>query len=133
MLNNSCGVNDVEESLDYIIKIAPEHVSCYSLILHDELVEKNPNAFSNLPNDEEEREMYHLICKKLKSAGYEQYEISNFAKPSFESKHNLCYWNQDEYYGVGAGASSYVDGVRYKNVDSIEEYIKDIDNIFILI
>lgn len=117
-------LKDVEESLDYIIKINPEHVSCYSLIIHDELVEKYKDAFSNLPNDEIEREMYYLICNKLKNAGYIQYEISNFAKPGYESKHNLCYWNQEEYYGVGAGASGYIDDVRYKNVDDIEEYIK---------
>ena len=121
-------LKDVEESVNYIISKAPEHISCYSLIVHDELVEKNPSAFSNLPSDEEERAMYHLICKRLKGAGYVQYEISNFAKPGFESKHNLCYWNQDEYYGIGAGASSYVNDVRYKNIDSIEEYIKAVND-----
>lgn len=117
-------LKDVDESIDYIIKINPEHISCYSLIVHEELASKNPNAFTNLPDDEEERKMYHLICDKFKDAGYIQYEISNFAKPGFDSKHNLCYWNQDEYIGVGAGASSYINNVRFKNVDSIEEYIK---------
>lgn len=121
-------VNDVKESLNYLIKINPEHISCYSLIVHDELVEKHPDAFSNLPNDEDERKMYYLICDELKSAGYVQYEISNFAKPSFESKHNLCYWNQDEYYGVGAGASSYINNVRYKNIDSVEQYVAAVIN-----
>ena len=116
-------IKNVEESLDYIIKINPEHVSCYSLIVHEELVDKHPDAFCDLPSDELEREMYYLICDKLKEAGFDHYEISNFAKPGFESKHNMCYWNQDEYYGVGAGASGYINGERYKNVDSIEEYI----------
>ena len=116
-------VKDVEESLNYIIDINPEHVSCYSLIVHDELVEKHPLAFSNLPNDETERQMYYLICYRLLKAGFEHYEISNFAKYGYESKHNMCYWNQDEYYGVGAGASGYINGERYKNADSIEEYI----------
>ena len=116
-------INDVKESLEYLIKINPEHISCYSLIVHDELVDKHPDAFSDLPNDEDERKMYYLICDELKNAGYVQYEISNFAKPGFESKHNLCYWNQDEYYGIGAGASSYINNVRYKNIDSIEKYI----------
>ena len=114
---------NVEDSLDYIISKKPEHVSCYSLIVHDELVIKNPTAFENLPNDEEERKMYHIICCRLKEAGYKQYEISNFSKDGFESKHNLCYWNQEEYIGVGAGASSYINNQRIKNVDSIEKYI----------
>jgi len=121
-------LENVYESLEYIIKIKPEHVSCYSLIVHDELISKHPDAFSDLPSDEEERNMYYLICDKLNAAGYEQYEISNFAKPGFESKHNMCYWNQDEYFGIGAGASSYIDGARYKNIDSIEEYIDNVLN-----
>ena len=116
-------VKNVKESLEYILGINPEHISCYSLIVHDELIDKHPEAFKDLPSDEIEREMYHLICSRLKESGYVQYEISNFAKSGFESKHNLCYWNQDEYYGIGAGASSYVDNVRYKNIDSIENYI----------
>ena len=120
-------LKDVKESVDYLIKLGPEHISCYSLILHDELVTKNKNAFNNLPNDDEERKMYYLICDSLCNAGYKQYEISNFSKIGYESKHNLCYWNQDEYYGIGAGASSYINGVRFKNINSIEEYIKSIN------
>ncbi len=116
-------LDDIKNSLEYIINLKPEHISCYSLIVHDELIKKNPNAFSNLPSDEEERKMYYLICDELKKNGYIQYEISNFAKPGFESKHNLCYWNQEEYYGIGAGASSYINNTRYKNIDNIEEYV----------
>ena len=74
-------LEDVEESVDYLIGKNPEHVSCYSLIIHDENMTKYPNVFKNLPTDEEERQMYYLICNKLKKAGYVQYEISNFAKP----------------------------------------------------
>ena len=121
-------IDDVKNDLDYLIKLNPEHISCYSLIVHDELVDKHPDAFKDLPKDETEREMYYLICNRLKEIGYEQYEISNFAKPSFESKHNLCYWNQDEYYGIGAGASSYINNVRYKNIDNIKEYIMAVNN-----
>ena len=114
-------LKDVEESLDFIIKINPEHVSCYSLILHE-------NIFNNLPEDEEEREMYYLIINKLKEAGYEHYEISNFAKPGYESKHNLVYWNQGEYVGAGAGASSYIDNKRYTNVANINKYIANYED-----
>ena len=121
-------LEDVKNALNHVIKLNPEHISVYSLIVHDELVEAHKQAFSCLPSDEEERKMYYLVCEELTKAGFEQYEISNFAKPGYASKHNLCYWNQDEYYGVGAGASSYIDGVRYKNVDGIEEYISKIQN-----
>ena len=122
-------IEDVEESVNYLICKNPEHISCYSLIVHDENVTKYPDVFNNLPNDEEERQMYYMICNKLKEAGYIQYEISNFAKPSFESKHNMCYWNQEEYYGVGAGASSYVCEKRYTNVLDVKEYIRKIGEL----
>ena len=112
-------LDDVNESLDYLIKINPEHISCYSLILHNDI-------FKNLPQEEDERKMYYLIVDRLKEAGYNHYEISNFAKENKESKHNLCYWNQQEYIGVGAGASSYLDGKRYTNELNIEKYIHKI-------
>ena len=67
--------------------------------------------------------MYWLTKTKLEKAGYKHYEISNFAKSGFESKHNLSYWNQEEYIGVGVAAHSYTNNVRYSNIDSIEEYI----------
>ena len=114
-------IKDVEESLNYLIEINPEHISCYSLILHSDI-------FKNLPSDDEEREMYYLIIQMLKEAGYEHYEISNFSKPEKESKHNLCYWNQEEYVGIGAGASSYIDKKRYTNELNIEKYITKINN-----
>jgi len=113
-------LKDVEESLSYIITLNPEHISCYSLILHN-------NIFKNLPSDEEERKMYYLIMQKLKEAGYEHYEISNFSKPGKQSRHNLCYWNQKEYIGVGPGASSYLEGKRYTNESDISRYIEKIN------
>lgn len=85
-------LKDVKDSIDYILKINPEHISCYSLILHSDIYE-------NLPTDELEREMYHYVVDKLKENGYIHYEISNFAKEGKESKHNLAYWNQEEYIG----------------------------------
>ena len=112
-------VSDVKESLEYLIKIKPEHISCYSLILHNDI-------FKNLPTENDEREMYYLIIAMLKEAGYKHYEISNFAKFGKESKHNLCYWNQQEYVGVGAGASSYIGNKRYTNELNIEKYISKV-------
>lgn len=113
-------LDDVKDSVEYLIKLNPEHISCYSLILHKPI-------FSDLPTDEEERKMYYLIQKYLKEVGYKQYEISNFSKTGKESKHNLCYWNQEEYIGIGAGASSYLDLKRYTNENNIETYINKIN------
>lgn len=114
-------LEDFKESVDYLIKLNPEHISCYSLILHNDI-------FKNLPSDEIEREMYYYAKNELKKKGYEHYEISNFAKVGKKSKHNLVYWNQEEYVGVGAGASSYVNDKRYTNISALEEYIKRINN-----
>ena len=113
-------VQDFKDSVDYLVKLGPDHISCYSLILHNDV-------FKNLPTEEDERKMYYYAKEKLKESGYIHYEISNFAKSGKESKHNLVYWNQEEYVGVGAGASSYLNGERYTNVPSIEEYIKRIN------
>lgn len=113
-------VQDFKDSVDYLVKLGPEHISCYSLILHNDV-------FKNLPTEEDERKMYYYAKEKLKESRYIHYEISNFAKSGKESKHNLVYWNQEEYVGVGAGASSYLNGERYTNVSSIEEYIKRIN------
>ena len=113
-------VEDVEKSLKYLISINPTHISCYSLILHSDI-------FKDLPSDEDERKMYYLTKKLLNEAGYEQYEISNFSKVGYESMHNLAYWNQEEYIGLGAGASSYVDDKRYTNEANLEKYISKIN------
>lgn len=108
-----------ESSIEYLIALKPEHISSYSLILHNDI-------FKNLPSEEEERTMYHYLIERLETAGYRHYEISNFAFENFESKHNLAYWEQREYYGFGAGASSYLSGKRYTNIADIEQYIKNI-------
>lgn len=114
-------LKNIKESLSYVINMNPEHISCYSLILHEKI-------FDNLPDDEEERKMYYEIVRCLKEAKYNHYEISNFAKSGFESKHNLVYWNQEEYIGVGAGASSYLNKTRYTNVANLSEYIRNFEN-----
>ena len=119
----SQSVEDLMASVDYLISLNPEHISCYSLILHNDI-------FKHLPSDDDERKMYYYRKDKLKSAGYKHYEISNFAKDGFESKHNLAYWNQDEYAGVGAGASSYIDKIRYTNECDLKKYIELVDENF---
>ena len=67
--------------------------------------------------------MYNLICDKLEKNGYIHYEVSNFSKPGYESKHNLVYWNNERYYGFGLGASGYIQNIRYENTRSIKKYL----------
>ena len=123
-------LNDLQESITEVVNLEPEHISVYSLIIENgtpfcEKLEKQEIA---LPSDELERAMYWETKRKLEKAGYTHYEISNFAKPGFESKHNLSCWNQEEYIGIGAAAHSYTNNVRYSNIDSIEDYIRNYEN-----
>ena len=120
---------DLNESLDNVIKLNPEHISVYSLILEEgtPLYFKVSNHQVQLPDDELERRMYWKVKEKLQKAGYIHYEISNFAKLGYESKHNLACWNQEEYIGVGVASHSYTNNVRYSVIENIEEYIKNID------
>lgn len=123
-------LEDVQESIEEIIKLSPEHISTYSLIIEEGTPFFNKLAENKitLPDEEIERQMYWLVKRKLEEAGYIHYEISNFAKKGYESKHNLACWNQEEYVGVGAAAHSYTNNVRYSNVCEIEEYINNYEN-----
>lgn len=120
-------VEDVRESLDKVISLMPEHISVYSLIVEEgtPLYQKVEKGILHLPEEETEREMYWKVKETLEQNGYEHYEISNFAKPDFASKHNMNCWEQEEYIGIGASAHSYTNQVRYSNIDTIEEYIKN--------
>lgn len=119
-------IEDLAESIDEIIKINPEHISVYSLIIEagTPFYNKLEKGELSLPDDETERKMYWLVKERLEKAGYEHYEISNFAKKGFESKHNLACWNQEGYIGFGVAAHSYTNNVRYSNIDDIEKYIE---------
>ena len=123
-------LENVRESIEEIIKLSPEHVSTYSLIIEEgtTFYDKLANNEISLPNEDIERQMYWLVKEKLEEAGYMHYEISNFAKKGYESKHNVACWNQEEYIGVGAAAHSYTNNVRYSNVCDIEEYINNYEN-----
>ena len=107
--------------IDYILSLDPEHISTYSLIIEDHTKLKIRNEL-NIEEDLDD-EMYNLIRNKLNS--YKHYEISNFCKEGKESKHNLCYWKNDEYYGFGLGASSYIDNRRITNTRSLNNYFDD--------
>ena len=110
-----------------LINLKPEHISCYSLILEDEtkMKEMVDTGEVTLPTDEEERKMYWKVKELLEENGYEHYEISNFALPGYNSRHNTDCWNQKEYLGFGAAAHSYFNRIRFSNPNTIEEYIKN--------
>ena len=125
-LNNET-IDDLEEELDKILKLNLKHISIYSLIL-----EKNTllsiNNYKEIDNDMS-RTMYDIITKKLKENGYIHYEISNFAKPNYYSRHNMIYWNNMEYYGFGLGASGFVNNKRYTITRSLNNYLNDFKRV----
>ena len=118
-------LEDVKTSLEKIISLNPEHISVYSLIVEEgTLIEKKiEKGELKLPNEKIERKEYWLVKDTLENFRYKHYEISNFAKKEYESKHNLNCWEQKEYFGFGASAHSYINGTRYSNTESMEEYI----------
>lgn len=114
-------VSDVKS----LIGMNPEHISCYSLQLEEDTPFYNMYQRGELQelDDELDRKIYHKVCDILKEAGYEHYEISNFAKPGKESRHNSKYWDMSEYVALGLGASGFVGGVRYQNTSDMDKYL----------
>ena len=110
-----------EKGLKTVLALSPEHLSVYSLILEEntELYALNEAGRLDLPSEEEEREMAHLAVRTLRSFGYLQYEISNFALPGFRSVHNTGYWTGVPYLGFGSAAASYYGGKRFRNAPSL--------------
>ena len=122
-------MEDVKINVAKAIALDIPHMSLYSLILENHTVFMNRMRRGKLPLPKEdlEAEMFDYVIAELGKAGFEHYEISNFSKPGFESRHNLMYWDNAEYYGIGAGASGYVDGVRYKNHGPIRHYLQAVE------
>ena len=115
-------IEDIKNDLDIFIKLDIPHVSTYSLIIEEHtklFIDKIKEV-----DDDTQNKMYYFIVNYLKDHNYNHYEISNFSKEGYESKHNLTYWNNDNYYGFGAGASGFINNIRYDNTKSIYKYIK---------
>ena len=116
-----------KSTLKKVVMLKPEHISAYSLIIEEgtefSKIYGSPEGRKFLPTEEVEREMYHSTIDILKNYGYERYEISNYAKPGYESKHNIGYWTGEEYLGFGIGASSYVYGRRFHVEKDIKKYL----------
>ena len=123
-------IEDIKQSLEEICKLNPEHISVYSLIVEENtpIQKLIDNGVLELPDEEKERQMYWYAKDFLELNGYKHYEISNFAKPGFESEHNLDCWNQKEYIGFGVAAYSYMNKKRFGNISNLEEYIQNCNN-----
>ncbi len=121
-------IEDLEESLQKVINLKPNHISLYSLILEEgtKLEKMVSENIVKLPEEDMEREMYWKTKRILEKNGYNHYEISNFAKEGYKSKHNMNCWSQKEYLGFGVAAHSYVNRKRYCNINNIEEYVSNI-------
>lgn len=112
------------ESVDKAVELGLPHYSIYSLKVEENtlfhtMYQKNQLP---LPDEEDELNMYLLLMERMKAAGYKQYEISNFAKPGYESRHNMTYWRNEDYYGLGAGAHGYINRQRHVNIKGVNPY-----------
>ncbi len=122
--------SELIDSVQKVIDLKPNHISLYSLILEEgtELEKLISDGKYELLSEELERKMYWETKKLLELNDYKHYEISNFSKKGFESKHNRDCWNQEEYIGFGLAAHSYYNEMRFANIDSLEVYINNIKN-----
>ncbi|MFD0827487.1 radical SAM family heme chaperone HemW [Neobacillus sp. M.A.Huq-85] len=123
-------IMDLKETLTEAFSLDITHYSAYSLIIEPKTVFYNLLKKGKLPTPGEDTEaaMYDLMMEEMDKHGFKQYEISNFSIPGYESRHNLTYWNNDYYYGFGAGAHSYVNGFRRSNIGPLKKYIDQINN-----
>lgn len=119
---------ELERDLEAMVALEPEHISIYGLQLEEGTAFAKMQEMGRLmlPDDDTVERMYDTMTAFLSAHGYARYEISNFAKPGFESRHNLSYWQDVPYLGVGAAAHSYLEGQRYENVREIPAYIEGI-------
>jgi len=123
----SQSVDSFGESIEETLEFEPEHVSLYGLTVESgsrlgSLPERQFRGLM-LPDGDTQAEMYDLARERLREAGYGQYEISNFAKPGFDCRHNLAYWSGGEYIGFGPSATSYVNGARFRRVSDVDRYL----------
>ena len=119
-------IESFRDTLNQALAFGLPHYSMYSLILENKTMFMNwvRQGRLELPSQESETQMFAEAMEAMEKAGHHQYEISNFATPGKESMHNLVYWNNENYFGFGAGASGYLGNQRYKNVGPIQHYLK---------
>lgn len=117
-------IEDFIKTLDHVCDFSPEHISAYCLKIEEGTPFGRVRDTLVLPNEDEEYDMYMALCQALEAKGYHQYEISNFAKEGYQSRHNMKYWLSHGYVGFGPSAHSFVDGERYYYPRDIEGYIR---------
>ena len=117
--------NMLKKDIENILSLNPTHISCYSLTVHEHTVFSINEICP--PTEEFAYSAYKTINEILLENGYIHYEVSNWCKPNYQSKHNLTYWRNEQYYGVGLGASGYIENVRYKNTTNLKEYLLGIN------
>ena len=119
---------DLQDTLKKAVSLKPDHLSLYNLTIKPgtEYYREYKRGKLNLPTEDEEYDMYNWVIDFLEENGFEHYEIANFARPHKKSMHNLIYWQNKPYLGIGAGAYSYIRGYRYMNYENPEKYIKEI-------
>ena len=116
-------INNLKQDLAIVFDLGIQHISTYGLKIEGgSFWGEQPPV--NLPDNDIQADMYELINEMSQKSGFLRYEISNFAQKGYESKHNLTYWNNEEYYGFGISAHGYVNGIRYSNYLSMEKYMK---------
>ena len=116
-----------KDCLETVTSFAPEHISAYSLIIEEGTPFYEKQDSLNLPDEDTERDMYALTRRFLAEKGYAQYEISNYARPGYACRHNIGYWDQTPYLGLGLGSSSYMEETRWKNTADMDTYLQQAD------
>ena len=118
------------DTLNKVGELSPEHVSVYSLQVEEGTpLSEREDLINMIPNEDQDREMYVMTKKVLKTFGYKRYEFSNYAKPGYESRHNSVYWIGGQYIGFGIGAASFFKGQRFNNIKNIDSYIEICEDI----
>lgn len=120
----------LQANLEHYLELSPEHLSCYLLCLDEDskLAQEPQRSMFHLPGDTLAAQSYHLIRKTLVRAGYQHYEISNFARPGYQSRHNRCYWQNDNYLACGASAAGWINPRRYQNPANLNEYYEAVSH-----
>jgi len=124
-------IDSFTDTLEKVMELQPEHISAYSLIIEEgtpfyELFGEDSEAHPDkqIPSEEDDRRMYDLTRQRMHEYGYERYEISNYAKPGYECRHNCTYWQRGDYLGIGSGAASLINHCRYSNLRELHEYME---------
>lgn len=122
---------DIKETINFLVKLGIPHISAYMLQVEDGTRLKTlvDNGSMGLPDEDIVIDMYNSIVDMLAKAGYDRYELSNFAKPTFESYHNKIYWKRKDYLGIGLAAHSYIQGTRFANTEIMPEYAHYIETL----